>query len=733
MVLIALNAMLLFLVVLADRISVPVWLQVTGRLHPMILHFPIVLIVAYALCRWLTPKKGTPAAEWLEPFGDRLLLWAAYASVVTALAGILLSKESAYEGSILEWHKWMGTLSSLIMLALYLLRDNAAIGRSRPKLVAILPLGLVIIAGHLGGDVTHGAGYVLAPIKSQPAPPPPLEDALVYQNVVQPIIATHCIQCHNSDNLKGGLNMDEPQQFAKGGRNGKPWDTTAEGMGLLLSRIHLPLEDKKHMPPANKPQLTEQEEKILYAWIKDGAPFDKKVIELEPSDTLRIIAARLLRSNENETFDFPAADEKKIAALRTNYRAVTPLATGSPGIAVDFYGAAFFKPGQLQELSPVKEQIVSLNLGKMPVTDKDLSALTMFRHLRQLNLDFTRVTGAGVATLAKLPNLQSLSLSGTPIKDGDLDQLAGVSTLRKLYVWKTGVTSTSVTRLRQQRKDLDLVTGFNGDTVRIKLNAPRLETAARIIRDTGIQIRMRHFVPGAVIRYTLDGSDPDSAGKVYSGPFPVLERGKFLAKAYKPGWLPSDPATATFYTQKYPPDSIRLLLPVDSNYLKFRPAVLIDADKGDFGFGSGKWLGFHKNGLSALLYYRKPVTIKDVTFSSLVDVGSEIFPPTTLEVWAGLDENHLTRLGNMTPTQPGKMVPSYMIDYRIDFRPTTVRCIKVVAGRLEDLPDWHPNKQKPTKEEPAKEKSTTENPVKQKPVKQKPDKPWIFFDELLVN
>src|SRR5215475_2650623 len=88
-ILIALNAMLLFLVVLDDQLTVPAWLQVIGRLHPMILHFPIVLIVAYALCRWLTPKEGTPAADWLQPFGDRLLLWAAIAAVLTALAGIL--------------------------------------------------------------------------------------------------------------------------------------------------------------------------------------------------------------------------------------------------------------------------------------------------------------------------------------------------------------------------------------------------------------------------------------------------------------------------------------------------------------------------------------------------------------------------------------------------------------------------------------------------------------------
>jgi uncharacterized membrane protein len=699
-ILIALNAMLLFFVLLEDHLSIPRWLQVAGRLHPVILHFPIVLIVAYTIYLWFRPS----------PFAGKLLLWSAFAAVITALAGVFLSKEGSYEGSAIQWHKWLGTLTALILLLLYLSKDKAMMSVTRQKWLATLPLIAVLAAGHFGGDVTHGAGYVLAPLKPLNSPSPPLDQALVYRDVVYPVLNARCMECHNSANSKGLLNMEDSLRFAVGGRNGKPWDTTAEGLGLLINRIHLPADDNKHMPPADKTQLTPREAAILYAWIRDGAPFGKKVIELDPNDTLRMIAARLLKSNVEEVYDFPAADDKRVAALNTNYRAITRLANGSPALAVDFYGKNFFESKQLQELSPIKNQIVSLNLDKMPVTDKDLSTIVLFQNLRRLNLDFTRVTGAGLSTLTGLPHLQSLSLSGTQIKAADLDRLAGMATLHKLYLWKTDIPANAVDKLRRDRKDLQLITGFNADTVRIKLNPPRLETEARIIRDTGLTIRMHHFIPGATIRYTLDGANPDSSGQVYTAPFPLNVRSQFIAKAYKPGWLPSDPTTATFYTQRYPPDSIRLLLPVDSNYLKFSPHVLIDADKGDLGYGSGKWLGFRKNGLSALLYYRKPVMIRELTFSSLVDIGSFIFPPTRLEVWGGPDEHHLKRLGTLTPAQPdsiaGRKATSYLTDYRIEFPSQSVRCLKVIANPVAKLPNWHPGKGTPG---------------------------WIFFDELLVN
>ena len=81
--------------------------------------------------------------------------------------------------------------------------------------------------------------------------------------------------------------------------------------------------------------------------------------------------------------------------------------------------------------------------------------------------------------------------------------------------WKTGLSSADEANLQKNRKDLELITGFLGDTVRVKLGSPRLETDARIIRDSPIVIKMHNFMPGAVIRYTLDGSSPDSAGQPF--------------------------------------------------------------------------------------------------------------------------------------------------------------------------------------------------------------------------
>jgi hypothetical protein len=49
--LIPLNSLLLFFLIFDNKLVVPLWLQVLGRMHPVILHFPIVL--STYLCRSL--------------------------------------------------------------------------------------------------------------------------------------------------------------------------------------------------------------------------------------------------------------------------------------------------------------------------------------------------------------------------------------------------------------------------------------------------------------------------------------------------------------------------------------------------------------------------------------------------------------------------------------------------------------------------------------------------------
>ncbi len=61
---------------------------------------------------------------------------------------------------------------------------------------------------------------------------------------------------------------------------------------------------------------------------------------------------------------------------------------------------------------------------------------------------------------------------------------------------------------------------------------------------------------GATVRYTTDGSEPGSSAPEYSSPIPVSQTTTLKAKGFKPGWIPSAIATASYTIELPPPEMI---------------------------------------------------------------------------------------------------------------------------------------------------------------------------------
>ena len=702
----ALNCLLLFFAAFENRLVLPAWLQVVGRMHPLFLHFPITLFVLYIFWALFVEKRSRhhDAAGY---FGNWLLLFSAFTASLTALMGLFLSRENEYDADALLWHKWAGILVSLISCVWYAYREKIRKFNWLKIPTAILSLVVILIAGHQGAGITHGRDFVFAPMMPEQQPEKVLfEDAQVYAHMVKPILQSKCISCHNTSKAKGKLVMETEEMLLKGGKNGKLWDSTAENYGLLLQRVHLPLESKKHMPPKGKPQLTQQEIQILYGWIKHNADFDIKVIELPEEDTLRQIAHILFNTIESDDYEFAAADEKKIKKLNTTYRVVYPLAAASPALGVEFFSAQAYTPAQLKELLAVKEQVVSLNLNKMPVKDEELKTIGQFSNLRKLNLSFTNITGSTLSELRKLSELKQLSLSGTTVKEHDILSLSSLPGLSHLYIWNTPLQNASIEKLKQSLKGIVVESGYTGDTTILKLPPPILQNEEQVIRKS-LVLKLKNYINGVNIHYTLDGTEPDSVKSPKYNDNIVLDSNVTVkAKAFKQGWISSDVMENRFFKAGQQPDSVINVLPPDAQYKGDGAQTLTDLVKGEVNnIRSGKWLGYRSK-FETLFVFNSPARLSSVTLSTLIDIGGYIMPPTSIEVWGGDERGKLKLLNRITPKQPSKAQPAYLLPYEVSFKPVEIKYLKVIATPLQKLPVWHPGKG---------------------------DKGWIFVDEVFIN
>jgi len=688
----AINCLLLFLALFGTKMELPAYFQVAGRMHPLVLHFPIVLLLLASIWETTMQAKSPPL---VQNIGDGLLLSSAVSAAISALMGLFLSKEGGYEENTLFWHQWSGISISVIAWGWYSFRGFFRGIKFAIRAIGAISLIILLIAGHKGATLTHGENYLLAPVTPETQGPVVLlEDALVYEHVVRPILKEKCMNCHNSAKSKGDLNMETEALLLKGGKNGVLWDSAAKHLGLLLQRIHLPLEEKEHMPPKGKPQLTVDEISILYHWIKNGASFSQKITDLPENDTLALLANNRLKSREEPPYPFAAADEATVQKLNNDYRVVAPIAMNSPALEVNFYGISAFTSASLKELETVKKQVVSLNLNRMPLKDEDLKFITIFPNLRKLNLAFTQITGATLGVLKSLKSLQSLSLSGTSVKIDNLKVLSELPNLSTLYIWNTLLSEQDIPSLQQKFPGIRIESGFKGAGIVAKLNAPLIEGEAQVFTHT-TKVKLKNFISGAEIRYTMDGSVPDSlTSPVSTGDSITIEKSCQLnAKAFLNGWISSEMATRSFYKTGVLPDSIVLIHSPNPQYKGEGAQTLANKKIGDTDFRNNKWLGYKETNLEAFFLFREPVILSSVSFSTLVDIGSYIMPAAEIQVWGGSSQKNLVLLKKLTPKQPEKVgAPGYRVGFNCTFEARKVSVLKIVVKPVTKLPAWHPGK-----------------------------------------
>jgi uncharacterized membrane protein len=686
------QVLLLFLLFAEDRIQLPVWLQVAGRLHPLVLHLPIGFLIFLAIM--LFYRKQLEKNSFQQIVEIALLSTSFFASIA-ALFGFFLSLQDDYGSDALMRHKITGVMLSWFCYALVLV--NSASGRR--KVVYALgscTLVLLVVAGHTGAILTHGQNFVFAPISTREELT--VDNASVYEFAVQPILDRKCFSCHNDVKAKGGLVMTSIEKFKEGGKHGKAFVEGQPRESRMVKAFYLPLSHDEHMPPDGKPQLTPIEISTIEAWISSGADFEKKLNQFEDGDSLKFIVASFAASKAEmpvveKQYTFAAVPADVIEELNTPFRSVFPLYQESPALQADFFLKESFKPEFLNELKTIADQLVVVNLSKMPVEDKDLAVIATFPNLEILNLNFTAIGGQGLVSLARLENLRSLSLAGTSIKADDLEAVLSLPKLAQVYIWNTKISQAEIKGLEEKFPDVQIIGNLFRDEEILRLDRPRLENDG--VTRKGDLISLKHSMPGVAIRISTDGSEPDSTNsELYSEPFPLNESTILKAKACKDGWFCSDILTVSCFVEGVAPSGVNLLIPPDKQYPGSGAAGLIDLQKGFADIlKEPSWLGYREVPFSALFDFGKEVSLKSLVISHAKNIGGFVFPPKEIEVWAGDSADDMELLSKVHPPQPDGYTPNGVVPLRVPLTASKgYRYFKLIAKPVAKLPSWHNSK-----------------------------------------
>src|SRR5215472_7903632 len=259
-----------------------------GHFHVVLVHLPIGILLLACVFQWLERK---PRFSSLHTAINIAFIIGMISAILSAVTGYLLSYSGDYDEQLLIEHQWLGISTAIVSVAMYYLYMKPA-SVMMQYTTNILLIFLIIITGHLGGSLTHGSGYLTSSWKSpdtivQRKPIPNVQEALVYSDIIQPLLQEKCYGCHGKNKQKGRLRMDDSLRLMKGGKDGVVIIPGNAEKSEMIKRLSLPREDDDHMPPKEKPQLTQQEIALIHWWIAAGAPFDKKAKELDQTDSIK--------------------------------------------------------------------------------------------------------------------------------------------------------------------------------------------------------------------------------------------------------------------------------------------------------------------------------------------------------------------------------------------------------------------------------------------------------------
>lgn len=441
-------------------------IQLVGRLHPLIVHLPIG-VLALALVLHVFMRRGKyQAYRGLLP-----LIWliAFISSLAACIAGYLLSISGGYAASAVDIHMWSGiALAVFCGIFFLMLRKDLPAGFEFGG-VGIVAL-LLLATGHYGGTLTHGEDYLTQPvyallgIEGEQAPEREpitnIQEAVVYRDLVAPILEQKCYKCHGARKQKGKLRLDTREWLLKGGENGEVILAGNAEESSLFSRLKLPVAHDEHMPPKGKPQLTKNEVKLIGWWLADvQASFTGKVADVKEDGSIKAVLASFTAAGakaereSKEPTEIPAVKVSKVnpevkqqlEELGVTFTFLTPDHTF---LGANIVNNKKFNDEQVELLVALKDQLVWLDLSETKITDQGLSKIVKLKHLTRLSLDNTGITDEGVKYLKNLPALRYLNLYGTRISDEGLKSLSACKNLKGLYLWKTQVTLKGVAKLQ---------------------------------------------------------------------------------------------------------------------------------------------------------------------------------------------------------------------------------------------------------------------------------------------
>lgn len=225
-----------------------------------------------------------------------------------------------------------------------------------------------------------------------------------------------------------------------------------------------------------------------------------------------------------------------------------------------------------------------------------------------------------------------------------------------------------------------------------------------------LRIDLHFDLPGAEIRYTLDGTSPDRQSTLFTRALTLRKSCLLRAIALHPDFRASEPAQmqCVRVDPKFQPKSAWLLIPPNPKYPGKGVTTLLDFQKGHNDLNGNQWLGFDGKNLDYTVALAHRSAPNQLLVSTLLAPASWIYPPSRISVWVSRRKKvGYRKVSEYTP-EAFTVSANGMEEkiYTLPLRRHRARYWRVLVENYGELPEGYPGKGNPA---------------------------WLFVDEIILQ
>jgi hexosaminidase len=239
-------------------------------------------------------------------------------------------------------------------------------------------------------------------------------------------------------------------------------------------------------------------------------------------------------------------------------------------------------------------------------------------------------------------------------------------------------------RLMQMTKRFDnMGINYSKGSYRVGMSAVYDTTAKAIL------VRLSSEQQSPEIRYTTDGSEPESISTLYKEPFLIKSSVSVKAAIFVEGKRMGNISEKTLIINKSTGRKVKINIPFSDKYRASGESTLVNGIKGSIGHDDGQWLGFEGTNMDVVIDLGSEIAFTKISAGFLANVDSWIFLPQWVEFSVSSDSKSFSILGKtinkIDPADQGKQ----QISLFWTGPETKGRFIRVFAKGLGVIPKWH--------------------------------------------